>query len=762
MKHCVVILAVLSLLSSCQKSAADHVEQGMRLAESGKSEEAGLEFQKALQLDANLGEAHYQLGRLALRNGDGDGALTALTQAARLLPERDDVQVALADLYVEAMRRNMAEARFVAAVENIAGQLRKRNPASFDGWRLDGIVKLARKDAAGATDSFARVEAARQRDPALALPWLDALQMAGKPDAAKRLAEETIEKHPQADAVYDALYALLVREKRFEEAEAVLRRKLEKRGGEARPHLQLAEFYARQGREADAEAALRTMMAKLKSALAYGLAAEFYAVRGEFARAEAILQAGMQAGVDRPTLQGKLAWLRREAGDLDKADEAIRGALAERPKDMQLRVLRASIMAERNQAGERAALISELRELVTQLPRDPAAPAILARVLLASGDEVAGRQALAQALQRDGQHVPALYLWARNQAAAGDFDGARNTAEQILQLQPGTPAAEGLRVEIAMQQKQFAAAKADIDRMLRANPKRLDALRMLGDLQMLTNAPGAARETFQRFREAGGAPVVALQGQASALVAMKQAGEAMKLLRQAVAQEPAAGPLRGLLAATALRTGDARTALEEFSALARQYPQAVDLKLAIAQAQRALGQLGEAKRAAEEAVQLDANNLSVLAELGDIHAEQGNFREALQVYRQLEAKRPKDPRILNNVAYALLESKGDLNEALRKANEAVQLAPDAAAYWETLGNIHLKKGNGEQAVQAFRTLLGKGPQTAYHRYLLAIGLELNGEGPEAIREFEQALRSGLSAPVAADARARLEKLRPAR
>jgi tetratricopeptide (TPR) repeat protein len=52
----------------------------------------------------------------------------------------------------------------------------------------------------------------------------------------------------------------------------------------------------------------------------------------------------------------------------------------------------------------------------------------------------------------------------------------------------------------------------------------------------------------------------------------------------------------------------------------------------------------------------------------------------------------------NELAWILLNHKGDLNQALTLSQEAVKLAPREATYQDTLGRIYLSRGDRAQAI----------------------------------------------------------------
>jgi tetratricopeptide (TPR) repeat protein len=85
---------------------------------------------------------------------------------------------------------------------------------------------------------------------------------------------------------------------------------------------------------------------------------------------------------------------------------------------------------------------------------------------------------------------------------------------------------------------------------------------------------------------------------------------------------------------------------------------------------------------------------------GNILVRKGRYSEAIPVFRAACALEPDNPRILNNLAYAMLNGDGELMTALRHANKAAQLDPDNPLILETIGSINLRIGDADAAAKA--------------------------------------------------------------
>src|SRR5580704_13165431 len=83
---CIVVLCCMA----CRISES-YLDRGNRFFAQGKYQDAALNYSKAIQKDPKNGEAFYGLGKTELKIGRTVEAYAALSNAADLLPARDDV-----------------------------------------------------------------------------------------------------------------------------------------------------------------------------------------------------------------------------------------------------------------------------------------------------------------------------------------------------------------------------------------------------------------------------------------------------------------------------------------------------------------------------------------------------------------------------------------------------------------------------------------------------------------------------------------------
>jgi tetratricopeptide (TPR) repeat protein len=160
----------------------------------------------------------------------------------------------------------------------------------------------------------------------------------------------------------------------------------------------------------------------------------------------------------------------------------------------------------------------------------------------------------------------------------------------------------------------------------------------------------------------------------------------------------------------------------------------------------------EALDAFNKVVQL-APNSSVgyfnIAQVQDMH---GDWSKAQDSYRKVLELEPGNAIAKNNLAWSYAEHGGNIDVALRFAQEAHQAKPDDPEICDTLGWIYLKKNTVGDAIQQFQksvSLLPKSPEYSYH---LGMAYLRSGDNAKAKEFLEATLRLQPNSSFAPDAR----------
>lgn len=122
------------------------------------------------------------------------------------------------------------------------------------------------------------------------------------------------------------------------------------------------------------------------------------------------------------------------------------------------------------------------------------------------------------------------------------------------------------------------------------------------------------------------------------------------------------------------------------------------------------------------------------------HAKQlmaeGNFGEAISVYRELNLAVPDNAGLRLNLGMALYMA-GKKRDATAELQQAVRLDPRLTPAWLFLGSTHLQLGDPTAAVKSLRRALDLEPSQYQARQMLAEALFSLGHFEEAVREYRK-------------------------
>ena len=184
--------------------ARQSLEQGLKLIDAGKSEEAIEKFQHALRIFPKYFEAHLQLGNLFLKSGRPADAIAELDLAREINPNDERTYQSFGLLMMSQKNYGMAVAIFAEA-----GRLNPQNPMNAFMRGIALIHHAASIDPANKTERSSLLERADQAltqalsqsnnkmkpdSPTLALFY----EMKGEPERAAAELEAHLKKAPEA------------------------------------------------------------------------------------------------------------------------------------------------------------------------------------------------------------------------------------------------------------------------------------------------------------------------------------------------------------------------------------------------------------------------------------------------------------------------------------------------------------------------------------------------------------------------------------
>lgn len=755
--------AVFVLFSyGCGHSATQYLTRGNQFFDSGKYDDAAINYQNAIKKDPKSGEAYYRLALALLRSNKGGEAYQALLHAVELSPENNAAKIQLANLSLVAYAQDPKHpAAFYDRASKIADQILKANPNSADGLRLRGSISLLDNHPGEAVDYLRRALQASPKQADVHTELVEALFRDNQPEQAEREARTVIAQHPEYGPAYDVLVNQYVLAKRWDEAESLMKLRITNQPKDPGPIVRLAAFYIGRQRRDQADKLIDSLVAKQDIfPQADLLAGDFHAMIRASEKALGDYQRGLQRDKTREKIyQLRVAGMQAVLGRRDEALKSIDTFLAANPKDVIGESMKVSLLLEKGGADnlKNAAAISD--DLAINAPNNPRIQMLTAQAALAKGEVDHATARLQQAAKLEPRSTAPHLALARIDELRKNYSGMLAQADAALAINNRDENAHLYRIVALTGTGSFAAAKTEAEQLARDSSRTRQAEMQLGIIALREKKYAQAQDYFQKVYREGDQDVSPLAGLVTSLIAQNNSDRALALLAAQERRTPDSIPTQSLTAATAQAVGKYDLARSELQKVADESPDSAQVQIRIGQLERQRHNWKAAIEAFEKAHQLDPKIKGIDALIGVVQDESGDKTTAIASYRKALAENPDNPLIMNNIAYLLTETGGDLAEANRMATDSLRKAPQNASMKDTLGWVEVKQGNVAAALPVFSSLIRDNPDNVTFRYHYAVALLRSGDRTGAKQQLEQALSKQPAQPIEKDIRALLAQAR---
>jgi putative PEP-CTERM system TPR-repeat lipoprotein len=774
----IVVQSFLSGCSSPDDQARAYYEKGQALLEAGDDVKAGLEFRNALQVKSNLAPALFGLAVIAERKGDFQATFRHLTKAIEADPKHVDALAKRAGLLLAAGQLDQAHAESAAVLELA--------PDNASVRALRAAVLLRVEDRNGAVD---QANAALQRDaanaPALMVLATERLS-AEDPARAMEYLDRGLAKDPRSVPLRLLKIRALEKEGRAGDIEAELRLLIEQNPTSKGFREALARYYSQAGRMAEAEAELRAIAAANPAELApkldvirfinttkgfdvaesefkaligkepsnYDLRlalSQFYLANNRRAAAEEVLRNVVtEQGAGKPALQARvvLASLQLGAGDKEAAGKLIAEVLRADEKNADALLLRAGM------AMERGALDDAIADLHTVLRDDPNSARVL--LMLAKAHDRAGSTDLAE------DNYFRAYEAARGQVAIGlefaqflakhaKLQRAEDVLESVVAASPKDVRALTALANVRIARGDGAGAEEVARAISEVGVSEQVYEQVLG---AALAAQGKGEESIEALQRAHKAAPKASQPILALVRAYERANkpdEAEKFLRSVLAQQSDSQVARLRLGQLQLSQGKADAAEQTFRDAIARAPKDASGYRALAALQARQGKLDAVLATIEQGLAQVPGDFALRLTRAGIYQGQGKVDAAIAEYEGMLKDRPDAQVAANNLAALLADHRTDA--ASRK--RALQLAEPLKAstiphFQDTLGWVHYRLGEYDQAITVLRKAADGAPNVAVFHYHLGMAYLANKDKAGAKRSLEKALELSAKQPLAQD------------
>ena len=736
-----VIALSAFLCCACSKNAEQYLQKGNQLSAAGKYSEASLNYRRAIQQNPKESEAYYRLGLTELRLQNPRVAFEALGRAMQLAPTREDFKIAYADLCLAGYIANPARPQnLYKAISNISDALLARDVNSFAGLRMKGYLALLESRPAEAAEYFQRASQQRPDEGDVAVSLANSLFLDRREAAAEQVARRYIQGHKNYAPAYDVLLVYYANHNRPAQAEDILKLKVANNPDEPGYISQLAHLYWSAGKQSQALDLLAKMVANPKHpAQAHLTAGDFYGSIAHWDQARQQYEQGIGAAPDQAVLfQKKIVNLLVIQGNKDQAAPLVDEILKKAPQDEDALRVRAGLRLDSGQAEAVRAAVEDYKSLVQRHNNDPQLHYYLGQARQRNGELALAKAEFREAIRLQNNYVAPHVGLIEIAFAEHKLDDAVRLADQLISRQPQNTQARLLKALVLREAHKYADARAELQHILQIAPKERTAYLQLGLLEIEQKDYLKAEAAFKKLQDLG-SDASATYGFAVMYSVRGQLDKANQILKKELEKFPKNLLLHQLAAAIAIQAQDYDRAIGEYRILLALSPSDKTSYFRLAEALHLKGDTNGYISTLEQAQKLFPRDLMPTLALAGALEVLGRRDAAILQYRHAMELQPDDPRVLNNLAYAMVETNGNLDEALRLAQRAVQRVPEQAVFVDTLGWIYVKRNMTASAVQVLDSVVKKQPDNPVFSYHFGVALLQKGDLQRAKTTLEGAL-----------------------
>lgn len=894
-KRALAAIGAALLVSACSPSPESMIDSAKSYLAKNDLNAASIQLKNALQDNGNLAEARFLLGQVNLRQGNVAGAVKELQRAAELgypavettpllaralvlSGEHDRVIKSYASAQLDSPQ---AQAKLAAALGgaylgkgDLAAARRAFEAAlNLDAEESDARVGLARTKLAGGAVAEARAdaEAALARDAKSAEAYIvlaDAALMEGRPADAAKALESALQQRPDNVGYHFALISLLFRQDDGEAAAAKLARMAEvapnhpftrylqafhkyrnnqlkearddvmlalksapdflpahllagtvlmrlNDNEQARSHLNkvlerapnqalarrlLVASYLSSGQAARAMEALQPLLSEANpDAGLLSLAGQVYMASGDADKAETFFARLTTLAPESAQARAQLGAARFATGAADRAFDDLEAASALDPTNARADVALVLAYLGRRQFAEALAAHAKLEAKQPDNPQthnlkgvvlaganDPAkaraafekalelkpdflpAVANLIRLDLADKKPDAARARMEKAMQAAPKNADVLLAYAELQNTLGDpSEAVAATIEQAIKLDPNALAPQLALVRYHLQKREAATALPLVQKLAAAHPNNPQVLDVLGRSLVATGDLPQAVNVFTRLiaqQPQAAGPLVTLadahrlrKDNTSAEQALRKALDIQpnlleaqqrliallverKASREALALAKTVQKQRASSSIGYVLEGDIQYAGEKWNDAVLAYKHGLEREKTgegVRKVHTALlkaGKRGEADKLAADWLRGEPKDTVMRGYLSEFALSEKRYQDALGHLQVLHEQMPKNPLVMNNLAWTASQVDGAL--ALKYADEALALAPDNAAVLDTVGMIQVEHGQPDKGLPYLVRAVGLAPDAAPLRFNLARAYVKVGRKDDARKELD--------------------------
>jgi tetratricopeptide (TPR) repeat protein len=464
--------------------------------------------------------------------------------------------------------------------------------------------------------------------------------------------------------------------------------------------------------------------------------ANVYLSAGDTEKAEEQLRKLIELKPQELAFRQQLALFFLRAGKLDDAQRVLDEAVRALPQSGDAKLALVSFLTSQR---TRAQAEQTLRSFIAREPRNYDLRLGLGALLWQSGDAKEALDAYTEIVRLDG--LGPAGLTARDQiaqidAAQGRYDEAGKLIAAVLEQNPHDNDALYLRSSLELEQKDPAAAVADLRSVSRDLPGSIAVRHALARAYILNGEPALAEEQLHTSLEAAPADGAVRLELAHLLLHTDRAEQAAALLERGVQTKPDDVLMREALVRAYLAVGNlgaAHTAAEDVKILAPKSAEGFFLAGVVAQAQQ---HPADAEKEFERGLQQEPNAAGPLAALTRLQVERGQSAKAVARLQEILKRNPKDELALEILGELYVSTRA-FPQAISTFTSAIAVNPKRWVPYRNLAVARAAGGDTAGAVAAYKAGIEAAPTEPQLVVELATYYEKQGRVDDAISLYDK-------------------------
>lgn len=750
------VIGACFVLAGCtrtpQEKEARYLEAGKRQIEKKDYSRAIIQFRNASRAMPKDAEPYYQLALAYMARKEWQATVANLKRALSLNANHQQAKLKLAELMATSGNKEILE-----GAQKSIQQVLTASPDNVDAldalavteWKLDKWQ-----------DAEKHLEQAFKKQPGhlKSTLWLAQVKMWRKDySGAEEILKKTAEQKPPVAAPVLALAEFYFVTGKNAEGEKQLHRSLEidpKFG----PALEILGLYQTRIQKLDLAEQTYRRLAALPEKRYRGHHAIFLSATGKHDQAMAEFEALYRQTPDDRTLRSSLIREYLMAGKTGQAEKVVADILKKNSKDVDALVQQSTIFVMTGRTDEAQKNLTQALHF-----RNDSVEAhyLMAKVHQLRGNALNQRQELGEVLKLRKEFLPARLQLSQALIIAGSPQAALDLFKEVEGQANLLPVAVQ-RNWALIALNQTGEARKEVDRALAA-VRAPDLLLQDAFLKSAAKDYAGARASLVEGLKRTPEDVRMLRLLTATYTAQKDAPGAVRVIQEHAAKNPKSPVVQQFLAELLMVNGQKAQARAALASVKAANPKLGPADLLLAQLDASEGRLGDASKTLNALIAQAPRNTTARLLLASVAETGGQRAAAIEEYRKVLDIQPNNVLALNNLAYGLAEDgkPADADEALKYAQKAAELAPNAAAVENTLGWVLFRKGLYSLAVPHLERAVAT-EATARRRCHLAMAYLKIGDEDRGQKSLDAALKMDPNLPEAKTALKMLDAMQGGR